>query len=152
MKITFVSVTKENYAKIINLKVKKKQEGFIETTSQCLEEASELPLWKPVGIYAENELIGFAMYGLWKNEGINGRVWLDRFLIDEKHQGKGYGKSALPLLINRIFDEYHCDEIFLSLYDNNLQAMLLYQKLGFALTGEVDVHGEKIMVIPRNRL
>ena len=145
MKLRIIPVNEQNELHIRNLKVKNEQVDYIETTSQCLDEALELSLWKPVGIYDQVTLVGFAMYGLWQNEGVQGRVWLDRFLIDENYQGKGYGKIALNLLVKLIFEEYQCAEIFLSLYEENLKAITLYQKQGFFFTGEVDEHGEKVM-------
>ena len=52
-----------------------------------MQEADELELWKPVGIYDKDILIGFAMYGCFP-EPVPGQLWLDRLLIDKKYQGK----------------------------------------------------------------
>ena len=89
------------------------------------------------------------MYGRFPWEGSGGRVWLDRFLIDEKHQGYGYGKQALHLLVATLFDTYRCDEIFLSIYETNQLASHLYDEFGFAYNGELDLHKEKIMVLQK---
>lgn len=145
--IYFLPVTETDAVSIAELKIEKEQESFIESTSQCLKEAGELSLWRPVGIYRGDTLIGFAMYGLWREEGINGRVWLDRFLIDRRYQGCGYGKAALNLLIERITREYECREVYLSLYADNSAAIYLYEKTGFCFNGEIDEHGEKVMVL-----
>lgn len=150
MDIIFLPVNKENYFQILDLKIQTEQEGFIESTEQCLKEAAELSLWHPVGIYAKetltDTLIGFAMYGFWKEEGPHGRVWLDRFLIDKHYQGHGYGQTVLNLLIRKISAEYQCRQIYLSLYSENITAIRLYEKTGFHFNGEVDEHGEKLMV------
>ncbi|MFR1808823.1 MAG: GNAT family N-acetyltransferase, partial [Pygmaiobacter massiliensis] len=82
-------------------------------------------------------------------EGSGGRVWLDRFLIDEKHQGYGYGKQTLHLLVATLFDTYRCDEIFLSIYETNQLASHLYDEFGFAYNGELYLHKEKIMVLQK---
>ena len=134
-----------NRRKAQALRVVKGQEGYIETTRQCLSEADSLKLWRPVGIYDGQTLIGFAMYGKWDSEG--GRVWLDRFLIDRRYQGKGYGKAALKLLIARLMAEYGCGEIYLSLYEDNLGALRLYTDFGFLPNGETDINGETVMVL-----
>ncbi|MPQ43528.1 GNAT family N-acetyltransferase [Clostridium tarantellae] len=143
-------VDKNNYKELINLKVTKEQENFIETVETCLKEAREYSVWKPVGIYDGAKPIGFAMYGLFLDEGENGRVWLDRFLISYKEQGKGYGKAGIKLLINNLYEEYGYDEIYLSVYKSNDKAIKLYKDLGFQFNDEVDVNGEKIMVINLN--
>ena len=84
------------------------QQGYIETVAQCLSEAKRYRVWRPVGIYDEHTLIGFAMYGFFFWEYLpKGRLWLDRFLIDYHYQGKGYGKTALQKLLDRLEQEYH---------------------------------------------
>lgn len=146
MDLKLKKVCDENYSQMVALHVSEGQEGFIETTEECLEEAKELSLWRPVGIYDGDKLVGFAMYGLFESEGEKGRVWLDRFMIGERHQGKGYGKASLCLLIRQIYEEYNYDEVFLSIYDDNVNAIKLYERAGFRFNGEIDTKGEKVMV------
>lgn len=140
-----VPVTSENRNAILSLSVKSSQLGFIETTAQCLEEADSEPRWRPVGLYEAGQLVGFAMYGAFSNEGP--RVWLDRLLIDQHFQSRGYGHKALELLIEKIRAEYNCNTIYLSLYEDNHAALSIYQQYGFYLTGELDTKGEKIMCL-----
>ncbi len=147
MNLNLKKVDNSNFIEVLSLRVNKDQEGFIETTEQCLKEAEELSIWRPFGIYDENLLIGFAMYGFFENEGTQGRVWLDRFMIGKEHQGKGYGKVSLTLLINELYEKYNCDEIFLSIYEDNINAIRMYEKLGFRFNGELDTSGEKVMIL-----
>lgn len=147
MKLTIKNINEANYEEILNLKVGKNQENFIESIGECLEEASQASNWKTVGIYDSDNAVGFAMYGLFLDEGKNGRVWLDRFLISYEHQGKGYGEVGVRLLIERLYEEYKYKKIYLSVYDNNKGAISLYKKIGFEFNGEVDTKGEKVMVI-----
>lgn len=146
MKIEFIPVTENNREQVMKLKVQESQSGFIETVPQCLQEAAQLSLWRPVGIYVDKRLAGFAMYGFWEQEGSCGRVWMDRFLIDFKEQGKGIASACFPLLIQRIKKEYGCRTIYLSVIEQNEIAIRLYQKHGFIFNGETDIHGEKVMV------
>lgn len=88
----FKSVNAENRREVEGLTVFSEQAGFIESVSECLREADELELWRPVGIYDSDTLIGFAMYGYFP-EPAPGQLWLDRLLIDKRYQGKGYGKQ-----------------------------------------------------------
>lgn len=147
MNLKIKSISKNNYEEILKLHVSKKQEEFIESIEECLEEANEDSKWRAVGIYDGNIAVGFAMYALFKDEGQYGRVWLDRFLIDERYQGKGYGKEGVKILLKQLYEEYRYSKVYLSVYDNNKCAITLYEKIGFRFNGEVDTKGEKIMVI-----
>lgn len=51
MEIRIVPVTARDREKVLALSVRREQQGFIETTAQCLREAQELPLWRPVGLW-----------------------------------------------------------------------------------------------------
>ncbi|MFD1929091.1 GNAT family N-acetyltransferase [Sporosarcina siberiensis] len=146
MSISIHDVTKENKEDILSLSVSESQTNFIETTEQCLDDAKEYPEFKPVGLYSNKELVGFAMYGYFPEEMKNGRVWLDRFLIDAKYQGIGYGKAMLTALIQKLVQEFSCQEIYLSLYEDNQSALRLYEKFGFQFNGESDINNEKVMV------
>lgn len=146
MGIAIHDVTQDNEEDILNLSVAESQTNFIETTAQCLDEAKECPNFKPVGLYVDNKLVGFAMYGRFPDEIEQSRVWLDRFLIDANYQGMGYGKIMLQALIDTLVDKYACKKIYLSIYEDNHFAISLYEKFGFQFNGEFDVNDEKVMV------
>ncbi|MBK3493667.1 GNAT family N-acetyltransferase [Viridibacillus sp. YIM B01967] len=145
MSIEIHDVTKENEKAVSQLCVAKEQKRFIETPEECLQEAKDDLHYHPVGLYADQQLVGFAMYGFFPHED-EGRVWIDRFLIDAKFQGHGFGKNMLQALITKLTEEYKCRKIYLSVYEDNPKAIYLYQKFGFQFNGELDVHNEKIMV------
>lgn len=140
----FELVNHENRKVVENLAVFSEQDTFIESVSECLQEAEELELWRPVSIYDSDTLVGFAMYGYFP-EPAPGKLWLDRLLIDKKYQGKGYGKQAVLALLERLQAEYVSDKVYLSVYENNLHAIRLYQQIGFCFNGEYDTKGEYIM-------
>ena len=147
-KLNFIPITDKNLQKeACRMQVAHGQEDFIESVEACLEEAKECPYWRPILIQMDNTNVGFAMYGLWINEGDNGRIWLDRFLIDKKFQGKGYSKIILPELLKKIKNEFDYYQIYLSVYDTNPIAIKIYQSLGFQFNGELDSMGEKVMVL-----
>ncbi|MEG0275457.1 MAG: GNAT family N-acetyltransferase [Coprobacillus sp.] len=147
--ITFQGVTRKNREDILKMKIKQHQQSYIETIEECLKESDDLSLWRPVGIYHDNQLIGFAMFGLW-NENNEERVWLDRFLIDEGYQGQGLGRRSLEAIVDYIMNIYQCHRIYLSLYQDNQEAYHLYKSYGFIETKEKDVHGENIMVLEKD--
>lgn len=146
MDIIFTPVTVQNRSLAQSLHVAPTQLNTVETAEECLFEADQLSLWRPVIIEVDGVAVGFAMYGLWQEEGSNGRVWLDRFFIDEHHQGKGLAKPVLEGLLHHIVTEYGRNEIYLSVYQDNLVAIRLYRNFDFAFNGEVDAKGELVMV------
>ena len=72
----FELVNKENRKEIEALTVFSEQASFIESVKDCLQEADELELWRPVGIYDGNTLVGFSMYGYFP-EPAPGQLWRD---------------------------------------------------------------------------
>lgn len=153
MNLNIKQINKDNYNEVLKLQVFEEQVGFIETVEECLEEASENASWRPVGIYDEDTLVGFSMYGLLHEVEYRGpRVWLDRILIDKNYQGKGYGKASVETLLKRLYEEYHEPRTYLSVYDNNEVAVRLYKNVGFEFNGEIDTKGEKIMEINMEKL
>lgn len=138
-------ITPENREAVLRLHPGESREDFIESTAACLREAAVERQYRPVALYAENTLIGFAMYGQFAEEG--GRVWLDRLLIDHRFQRKGYGSAALRALIRQLQLEYRCGQIYLSVYRANVHARKLYKRAGFRRNGEVDTKGEEVMLL-----
>lgn len=147
IKLNFKPITGTNREDALSLRTAPSQEGFVESVSECLEEADKLKNWHPVGIYDGDLLIGFAMYGRFIFEYLpRGRVWLDRLLIDTKYQNMGYGTAVLPALKEYLFQTYHCHKLFLSVTPGNTVAAKLYERFGFCFNGEKDIHGEDVMV------
>lgn len=147
MNLIIKAIGRDNRENALKLKVAEGQEGFIEDVAECLSEADRGESWRPVGIYDGDTLVGFAMYGFFKEYKPAGRVWMDRLLIDAGYQGKGYGTEAMKLLISRLSKEYGCSEIYLSVVEGNETAARLYERFGFKYTGEKDTHGEDVMVL-----
>ncbi|AIF45171.1 hypothetical protein [Virgibacillus sp. SK37] len=48
-------------------------------------------------------------------------------------------------MLDTLKKEYPAQTIYLSVYENNLPAIYLYEKFGFAFIEERDINGEKIM-------
>ncbi|MFC3899518.1 GNAT family N-acetyltransferase [Aliicoccus persicus] len=139
--LTIRNIDEANIEVVKNVTMKKDQESFIESVEECLEEAAEYEQWCPVAIYHEEEVVGFAMYGAF---GKNPDTWIDRIIIDQAHQGKGYGKQAIHLLIDIVTKKYQVNVVYLSFVKENVVAKQLYENMGFTFTGEYDPEGELI--------
>lgn len=145
MNLEIHGVTATNYRDILQLTVAQSQKDYIESPYECLVDSVEWKQFKPVGLYVNEELVGFAMYGFFEEEGKHGRLWIDRLLIDEHFQGRGYGTQFMKKLIKKVTAEYGQQPIYLSVYPENEGAVHLYQKLGFEFIDERDINGEHIM-------
>lgn len=145
MSIEIHDVTKENYEEILSLQVAHSQTDFVESPYECLEDSIEEKAYRPVGLYTEGRLVGFAMYGFLPQKKEQGRLWIDRILIDEDEQGKGFGEASMQALIKKVIDLYGKQPIYLSVYLDNEGAIYLYKKLGFEFIDELDINGEQIM-------
>ncbi len=131
--ISLRSIDQNNWEACTKLKVKKDQQGFIASNLYSIAESKFFPHWKTKAIYWEEELIGFAMYGI---DGDDGNYWIYRFMIDEQFQGLGHGKSAMKLIIQDIeSSEDRTDIIWLGYDPDNEQGRKLYARVGFQESG-----------------
>ena len=134
--VTLKEITENNYNECLKLKVSENQKNFVAPNVHSLAQA--WVFYKtayPFAIYADDVMVGFIMMGYYKPKGIY-NIW--RFMVDERFQGKGYGKAALLLAIEYLKEKYHVKEIFLSFEPNNVIAERLYSSVGFQRTGEIE--------------
>lgn len=145
MTLHFCEVTEKNWRSVAALNVAKDQQQFIESNAFSLAESLYEKNGTSVGLYDGEALVGYAMYGwYWEKRK---SVWLDRFMIDEHYQGKGYAKRFLRILIQFLHDEFECKIIYLSLHPDNKLAMRLYESFGFRLNGDIDDEGPVVGVV-----
>lgn len=83
----------------------------------------------------QNAPVGFMNLNKWLSEG-DAYSW--SFMIDKKHQGKGYGRSAAKLAISILKAANPAKPIRLSTEQNNEKAQRLYRSLGFRLLPALD--------------
>lgn len=63
---------------------------------------------------------------------------LQQFMIDEQFQGKGYGKGALALLLDKLRAEGKYADVEVCVHRDNEAALALFTAAGFLDTGYVD--------------
>ena len=64
--------------------------------------------------------------------------YLWRFMIDDEHQGKGYGFRAMELVIEHVKSRPNATQIITNQVTGDINAGEFYKKLGFEHTGEED--------------
>ncbi|WP_035430199.1 GNAT family N-acetyltransferase [Bacillus sp. UNC322MFChir4.1] len=143
MEVQLKAVTRENCQEALKLKVKDVQNHFVPTVAVSLAKVYIKPdgdnvNYLPFAIYEEGQgMIGFVMHAYVENT--DDMYWINGFIIDEKHQGKGYGRAALREMVNWIINQYQqCKEIRLTVHKENDAARRLYKRFGFVEAGEFD--------------
>lgn len=141
MSVSLKQITPENFDECINLKVARGQEKFVAPNVKSIAQSKIYPTMNISAVYDEDEMVGFVMFGLDPDDE---KYYLVRLMVDEKHQGKGYGKAATLEVINQLKQVGDCREVYLSFVPENAGAERLYKSIGFEPTGEIS-QGEVVM-------
>ena len=94
-------------------------------------------------IFCENEFVGIIQ----KIRKELDNIHIGRFLINPELIGKGLGKRALLEFINLIFQEKDVNSITLNVFDYNVGAKKLYEKVGFKVVNVAKNPMKKYMMI-----
>lgn len=136
-------ISDDNREICLQLKPREDQQRLVAPNANSLEKAEREPSTRPYGIYADDTMVGFALF----DEEVypeDGSFWICRFMIDERYQGKGYGKAGLAAVINQQKSHADCTKIRISHVPDNTVANRLYKSFGFVETGEV-IGGETVL-------
>ncbi len=150
MSITLRPVSAENWRALIKLNVREDQKGFVASNLYSIAEAQfgfeEEGHWDlyPFGAYVEDEPVGFAMYGFnFKHPRFQALVF--RLMVDEKVQGKGYGREIMQQILELLHAEAQVKSIGISYEPENEVARKLYASLGFVEPGEMI--GDEVLAV-----
>jgi len=143
MAVELKDVTRENFDECIRLSVSESQSGYVATNLMSIAQSKVYPSLKTCAVYDDEKIVGFVMYGLDPDEG---RYTLVRLMIDEKEQGKGYGREAARRVLEDLRNTEGCGSVFLSFVQENDAAERLYASIGFERTGETDPESGEIIM------
>lgn len=133
MEILLRKIDENNWEECIQLKVKKEQENFIVSNLYSIAEMQFLPGFESYGIYLNEIMIGFTMFGVDPDDG---NYWIYRIMTDQKFQNQGFGKAALLKVIEEIEKkENRTNFIFIGYNPDNENAKRLYKSVGFVEMG-----------------
>ncbi len=140
--LTLKPITKDNWEDAIELKVKEDQKHFMASNLYSIAEVQFLDQFQASGIYDGEQMVGFAMYGIDPDDN---NYWIYRLMIDEEHQGKGFGTEAVKLIIDEIkrINTAGIPLIMIGYNQENAGARATYIKAGFVET-EVAPWGEQL--------
>ena len=94
-------------------------------------------------IFCENEFVGIIQ----KIRKEHDNIHIGRFLINPELVGRGLGKKALIEFINLIFQDEDVNSITLNVFDYNVGAKKLYEKVGFKVVNVTENPMKKYMMI-----
>lgn len=86
----------------------------------------------PLAIFADGRPVGFAMY---THDQKTRELFIDRFMIDHREQGRGLGRAALAVLLGHLVKRDSGARITIAVDRDNQVARRLYQAAGFRETG-----------------
>ncbi len=141
--IRFKKIDESNFDAIIRMK-RPDGENFVASNAHSLAQAwlyREAGDVFPFAVYDEDTPVGFMML----DTDDDGSLYLWRIMFPEEHCNKGYGTAAIELLCTLMKESGKYTQLSLGVSPANTRARHVYEKLGFAATGEVE-HGEETMV------
>lgn len=141
--INFKEINLDNFWDIIDLSVSDEQDDYVATNAVSIAQSKVQPECTPLAIYDGDKPVGFTMFCMDRNDE---EYWIYRLMIDKEHQGHGYGRQALNLLLSIIKKDLEHHMVYLSVNDKNTSAIRMYQSFGFEFDGRL--HGtERVMVL-----
>jgi diamine N-acetyltransferase len=139
--VTLREITRETVRAICALEVAPEQRGFVAPNAVSLAQAHFEPSAWFRAVYAGEMPVGFVMLHESPEEGA---YYLWRFMIAAEHQGKGYGRRALDLAIERVRGLPGATELLTSYVPGDAGPRDFYLRYGFVETGEVE-EGERVI-------
>ena len=140
--VSLREITQETLRPFLNMKVAESQNNMVAPNAVSIAQAHfEKYAWFR-GIYAGETPVGFVM--LYDNSD-KPEYFLWRLMIAEDHQGDGYGRKAVELLVNYVKTRPNATELLVShVKDVPGNPGPFYEKIGFEYTGEEE-EGELVM-------
>jgi diamine N-acetyltransferase len=134
-------VTARNWRAVARLKLAPEQEGLVASNLYSIAQSKFDPDARPRAVYAGKELVGFLMYDVGDDKTREAAIY--RFMIDRKHQGKGYGRAALARALEEIKALRGITKVSIGYMPENTVAKPFYASFGFVEVGK-DEDGEII--------
>jgi diamine N-acetyltransferase len=143
--IELTEIHKDNLREFLRLKVAPAQEKFVAPNAVSVAQAyfHRDTAWFR-GISEGGMPVGFLMLS---DDRAKQEYFLWRFMIDERFQGRGFGRRALERLFEHVKTLPGATSIGTSCVDAPGGPGPFYEALGFTYTGELD-EGERVMRRP----
>jgi diamine N-acetyltransferase len=126
----------------IPLRVSKEQERYVANTTTILARAYAYRNARSEAFFIyDNEIpIGMVLYH--DEESLNAYVFSE-LIIDKTFQGKGFGKAATKIILERMKNDGKYNKVVLCYIEGNNAAKTLYENFGFT---EIDRDEDEIIM------
>lgn len=133
--VTLREITGESVRAICALEVAPEQRGFVAPNAISIAQAHFEPKAWFRAVYADDEPVGFVMLF---EDAEKSEYFLWRLMVDAGHQGKGYGRRTLDLVVERVRGLPGAAELLTSYVPGDAGPRDFYLRYGFVETGEVE--------------
>ncbi len=144
--ISLREITRDNWRACVRLKVADDQQKYVASNAVSLAQSKYEPECVPLAAYGGETMVAFVMYRP-EDYGLAKLWFIDRLMVGQEHQGKGYGRATMEALIGRLKSAPGYEAILISFVPGNEAAQKLYGSLGFEDTGEIE-DGEIVYRMP----
>ena len=141
--VSLREITRETARDIMRLDVTEHQKQFVAPNSVSIAQAHFEPKGWFRAVYAGDEPVGFVMVYEDPDEP---EYYLWRFMIDHRYQGRGYGKAALELVIERVRGLPNATQLLTSYVPGEGSPGDFYHLMGFVDTGDEE-EGELVTAL-----
>lgn len=127
-----INLTKKDIQNILKLESISAPEkpDYVKYSEEELQDLfNKSQTWSVFGIYSDDELVGWSSYRK-KDKNL---YEISSVVVDKDHRGKGLGKALLVHAAKEILNNHNGAEIYLTVYPQNLNALVLYLKNNFAV-------------------
>jgi diamine N-acetyltransferase len=142
-KVRLKDITADNWEAVADLELDANQQDLVASNLYSIAESHYDPDARPRAVYAGKRAVGFLMYDVQKGRGKALIASIYRFMIDRKHQGKGYGRVALGKALDEIRAIRRVKKVSIRYMPENPVAGPFYASFGFREIGK-DRDGEVI--------
>lgn len=148
--VSLREITDDTVVRVIKLSVAESQKNLVATNAVSLAQAlfSKTAWYR--AIYLGEEIVGFVMVhdeSLLDPAPEAPEAGLWRFMVDERHQGRGIGREALLQVIAHVRAKGCFRTFELSYVPEDGNPEPFYRSLGFQATGRMH-EGEVVMELP----
>jgi diamine N-acetyltransferase len=142
--ITLREVTKDTVGAVCGLQVAAEQRDYVADNAFSIAQAHFEPKAWFRAIYADELPVGFLLLS---DDPDAPEYFLWRLMVDQAHQGKGYGRRAIALLVEYVRTRQAAHELFVSYHPGPHSPRDFYLKQGFLDTGRTE-EDEVVLSLP----
>lgn len=133
-RVELLEVTDETVRAVCLLHVAPHQRGFVAPNAVSFAEAMYEPKAWFRAVVADDVPVGFVMLSIDRDKP---EVYLWRFMIDQRYQGRGYGRAAIVHVVEHARTVPGATELLVSWVPADGGPEPFYRGLGFVPTGEI---------------